>query len=283
MGMRDSVSITPLPRPAESPGAKSPKSPTSPGGPMQAMKASLNKLRAAGGAVMHVMAAAPKRDKHVRCVLRYRKKPKDSEEEVKEYELETLGDHTTWARLVERCVHVLWPNNPKTENTVVMLEFTPLCGPAAEPEIVYIIDTNSLLRALAAFRDTYDLRKSNAIARVIGEVEGLMRAGDPEGVARGARMIQDLMQTSIDAETQKKLLGLLTDGLQQQRDHENGARDALERARGVHSRAIRRPKKGKKKSPSTAGSRRSRSSSRASMSRGPRTSCSGAAPSWSTR
>ena len=32
--------------------------------------------------------------------------------------------------------------------------------------------------------------------RVIGEVEGLMRAGDPEGVARGARMIQDLMQTS---------------------------------------------------------------------------------------
>ena len=69
--------------------------------------------------------AAPKRDKHVRCVLSYEKKSKE-EEEVKEYELETLGDHTTWAKLVERCVHALWPNSPPRPMASLTCHLGPL-------------------------------------------------------------------------------------------------------------------------------------------------------------
>jgi len=191
------------------------------------IKKTVTRLKTVGGAVMHVTAAAPRRDKLVRCVLKYRKK---GAEEAKEYELETVGDHTTWEKLSERVIAALWPSRRDTQNTVAMLEFAPLAPPGAEVEVVYILDTPTLMRALQAFRDTYELRKSAAIDKIIAEVEGLMRSGDPEAIARGARMIQALMQTSLDPETHAKLLGLLTEGLEKQKDHENGARDALELA-----------------------------------------------------
>ena len=197
------------------------------------IKKTVTRLKTVGGAVMHVTAAAPRRDKLVRCVLKYRKK---GAEEAKEYELETVGDHTTWEKLSERVIAALWPNRRDTQNTVAMLEFAPLAPPGAEVEVVYILDTPTLMRALQAFRDTYELRKSAAIDKIIAEVEGLMRSGDPEAIARGARMIQALMQTSLDPETHAKLLGLLTEGLEKQKDHENGARDALELAAGPRAR-----------------------------------------------
>ena len=38
------------------------------------IKKTVTRLKTVGGAVMHVTAAAPRRDKLVRCVLKYRKK-----------------------------------------------------------------------------------------------------------------------------------------------------------------------------------------------------------------
>ena len=97
------------------------------------IKKTVTRLKTVGGAVMHVTAAAPRRDKLVRCVLKYRKK---GAEEAKEYELETVGDHTTWEKLSERVVAALWPNRRDTQNTVTMLEFAPLAAPGAEVEVV---------------------------------------------------------------------------------------------------------------------------------------------------
>ena len=76
----------------------------------------------------------------------------------------------------ERVIAALWPNRRDTQNTVAMLEFAPLAPPGAEVEVVYILDTPTLMRALQAFRDTYELRKSAAIDKIIAEVEGLMRS-----------------------------------------------------------------------------------------------------------
>ena len=144
------------------------------------IKKTVTRLKTVGGAVMHVTAAAPRRDKLVRCVLKYRKQ---GAEEAKEYELETVGDHTTWEKLSERVVAALWPNRRDTQNTVAMLEFAPLAPPGAEVEVVYILEAEAPRRRGRSVRRAAQDPRALHRRRHLALHEGLR---DSQSVARGA-------------------------------------------------------------------------------------------------